>query len=260
MLNLLAGITQQQAGGAYTPDNVPDLAFWFDASDTGTITSTSGDVTALADKGPNGYNTFAAGNTTPRTGDHTRNSLNVLTWSSADALTHDAGSDVIDLAPFTACVVCYADALTSNFWRLLSSRRSATGAADFQSPNMSANRTNSTGSLQMTVAANGVSVASGYPTFSTATWVIVTVKATASGVSVQINQNTAVTASGTATIGLQRYLRLGNESTASFTPPGASNSGWVGRFGEWVGAAGDLTGSDLTDLQVHLAAKWGITL
>ncbi len=65
--------------GFIDPTSLPDLVFWYDASDTGTITETLGDVEGISDKSGLGND---AEQTTPslqgRTGDTTLNSLNVL--------------------------------------------------------------------------------------------------------------------------------------------------------------------------------------
>lgn len=62
---------------------VSGMVAWFDASDTDTITHSGGDVTAWADKSGNGYDaTQVVPGSEPRTGDHTINGLNVLTFKT----------------------------------------------------------------------------------------------------------------------------------------------------------------------------------
>jgi len=76
------------SSGGFTPADLTGLQAWYDASDTGTITASSGDVSQLDDKSGNGYHfTQGIGANQPRTGDNTINSLNVLTFNSSNSET-----------------------------------------------------------------------------------------------------------------------------------------------------------------------------
>lgn len=250
-----------QGGGAWSPADLADLAAWYDASDTTTITSASGRVSAFADKGPNGYNlSQGTGTRQPKTGAATLNGLNVLSWDGDYDMDYDAGSDAIDLAPLTVCAVVTADPTNNQYRRIISARRSATTTADYEAANFLLNRTN-VNTPTFNMGGNGVQ-ASG-PTGVASTGLLVTGKATASGVSIAVDGGTPVTASGTATISAMRYLRLGNECPATGNPPdtvGGASSEWRGDIAEVVLVAADLTGTDLDNLQTYLADKWGITL
>lgn len=65
------------------PTDISDLVHWYDASDTGSITDSSGDVTVLAAQVGNDLDDVVG---TPRTGDDTLNSLNVITFDGASRL------------------------------------------------------------------------------------------------------------------------------------------------------------------------------
>ena len=69
-----------------------DLMLWLDASDTSTITESSGSVSNWADKSSNGYNfPQSTGGLQPQTEVDTQNSLNVLTFNGSKELNWDAG-------------------------------------------------------------------------------------------------------------------------------------------------------------------------
>ena len=63
-----------------------NLQLWLDASDTPTITASTGDVTAWADKSGNGNNAPTAAGT-PRTGDATENGKNVIVFDGLSQLS-----------------------------------------------------------------------------------------------------------------------------------------------------------------------------
>jgi hypothetical protein len=86
MLEALAGITQQQGAGGFNPSDISGLVGWWDASDSGTITSSNGDVSQWDDKSASGLNVSNAGSNVPQTGINTLNSLNVFSFDSGDRL------------------------------------------------------------------------------------------------------------------------------------------------------------------------------
>lgn len=64
----------------WTPSQIPTL-FWYDASDTSTITATGNIISQVNDKSGNGYNlTVKGGQTGPSTGTRTLNGLNVIEY------------------------------------------------------------------------------------------------------------------------------------------------------------------------------------
>jgi len=77
---------------ALTPPSIPNLAAWYDAADTSTITSSGGAVSQWNDKSGNGYNvTQGTGASQPGTGSATSNGLNVLTFDGGDHLIMPSG-------------------------------------------------------------------------------------------------------------------------------------------------------------------------
>jgi hypothetical protein len=85
------GIT---ASSVWTPLELPGLAGWWDASDTSTITASSGSVSQWNDKSSNGRNVSqGSGAAQPTTGASTRNGLNVLDFDGGDFLLAATASD-----------------------------------------------------------------------------------------------------------------------------------------------------------------------
>ena len=69
--------------GGWSPTDLPDLEAWWDASDTASIIASAGDVSQLNDKSGNGRHlSQATAALQPRTGDSTRNGLNVLDFDA----------------------------------------------------------------------------------------------------------------------------------------------------------------------------------
>lgn len=83
------------AGGEFSPLNLSPLA-WYDASDTGTITESSGSVSQWDDKSGNNNDVYqGTGAAQPTTGTRTLNSLNVIEFDGgSDYLT---GGDILDV-------------------------------------------------------------------------------------------------------------------------------------------------------------------
>jgi hypothetical protein len=93
------------AAGGFSPDDISGLVGWWDASDTSTITSSSGDVSQWDDKSGNARH-FAQATSArrPKTGAHTINSLNVISFTSASQHYMDTGSFTL-AQPLTAIFV-----------------------------------------------------------------------------------------------------------------------------------------------------------
>lgn len=86
-----SGITIVRYPVDYAWSGNPDL-FWFDASDTASITESAGLVSAWGDLTPNGFDLAEAANR-PTTNATTKNSLNVIDFDNTDYLTASAAGD-----------------------------------------------------------------------------------------------------------------------------------------------------------------------
>ena len=97
------------ATASFVPTDIAGLVAWYDASDAGSITESSGAVSQWDDLSGNGYHlTQSTGSLQPTTGTRTQNGLNVLDFAG-DILT----VAVTETSPWTAFVVCYPDAVAN---------------------------------------------------------------------------------------------------------------------------------------------------
>lgn len=102
--------------GGWTPADLASLVAWYDASDTATITQSSGAVSQWDDKDNSGNDqTQATGNKQPTTGTDTQNSLNVLTWPTGnDDVLENTSFANLPAGDFTLFAVYKRDASASN--------------------------------------------------------------------------------------------------------------------------------------------------
>jgi hypothetical protein len=97
---------------SWTPSAITTKS-WYDASDTSTITASSGVVSQVNDKSGNNFHleVLTAGKTGPKTGTQTLNSLNVLTWDTVgqvlenDAFSHNQESNALYFSVIFKCVI-----------------------------------------------------------------------------------------------------------------------------------------------------------
>lgn len=91
------------AAAPFTPASLPNLYAWYDASDTATITQSSGAVTQFNDKSGNGHN-VSQGNASfrPTTNLHTVNSKNVIFFHDQEL---DSAASFSLTQPFTVFMV-----------------------------------------------------------------------------------------------------------------------------------------------------------
>ncbi len=117
----------------FNPKRIPNLALWLDASDTTTISATSGSVDTWSDKSGNGRNFTAVLTQRPTTGSATLNGHNVVRFDgSNDFMTGSSGLYGLSTASNTiiavvkpvvkqiANIIAGADGSTGR-WRLLAS-------------------------------------------------------------------------------------------------------------------------------------------
>jgi hypothetical protein len=101
---------QYAHGMSNYPTTVPTPEFWVDADDAQTITDTTGNVTAWDDKSPNSRHLDNVRGT-PRTGDTTENSRNVIDFDGTEDL-YDTADFMWDLVGHTALVAGSTSAST----------------------------------------------------------------------------------------------------------------------------------------------------
>lgn len=240
----------------FIPTSIPNLLFWFDAADSSTITSSGSPalVSQWNDKSGGARNaTQAVSASQPSTETRTINGLNALTFDGVRFLTYSAASDTIDLSPISFFAVVEFDTL-SGYRRIISSRRSATGTADDQSPNMS---------LLYIVDNDVISFASA----ATYADVIINPQVGVPYVFDGFGNNNdhagysqwAINegAGTTTAIANQRYFRIGRSCTNSGNPPGSVN-GHIGTIGEIIVYNADLLWSQRLAVRQYLRRKWSV--
>jgi hypothetical protein len=243
--------------GTFAPTDIVGLAAWYDASDS--LTVSGGQVSGWADKSSHGRHLAQPGAEKPTVIAAAQNGLDVVNFAN-QFITHDAGTDQIDLAPMTLFVVARdADSTqtTSTWRRLVSSRQSATGPHDYQAPNFAVNKVNLSRDLSGSI--NGVGF--GSAPYVSGAYFIAEWTGTADVCTVRVDGGTVVSASGNAMPGLQRYLRVGHQCSGSSNPPGRdAGADWAGQVAEIVVYNAALTAGQTTDVRSYLASKWGVGL
>lgn len=104
---------KRAAGGGVLPSDIAGLAGWWDAADTGTISTSGSSVTSWADKSGSGPS-FDPPGAAPSTGIVTRNGLNTISFDGVDdSLQMSTG--LVDLAvqPFTVAFAVKQDTKVS---------------------------------------------------------------------------------------------------------------------------------------------------
>lgn len=236
----------------FNPNNIENLYMWFDAADASTITASSGAVSQWNDKSSNGFNVSqGTGSAQPTTGSSTLNGLNVISFASNDQLTYSAASDALDFSPLTVFLVARYTATTNQFQRFFTSRRSATGAADFQSPNMTVQMNTATPVAIFVAAGTGANngvTQNNYFLFDGVSNGS-TVNASADMRPANVNN--------TGSIANQRYFRIGSECNSLGNPPIADSSGFLtGDIAEIILYNRELTLSERRAVRQYLQKKW----
>ena len=246
----------------FTPlDLSPTL--WVDASDTSTITEVAGAVSQIDDKSGNSRNfTQATAAAQPTTGANTQNGLNVLTFDGdGHFLTHDAGSDIIDLSPMTTFMVLYdnnSSQTGSRFRRALAMRRSAQLASDFQTPNFLLYKNDSTRAMGIISRA----ISTGTITYTNEQWFTATIKASATGGSLQIDDGSPLTTASNNAPDNMRYVRIGATASSGGNPPAPTIAAvpeyWGGFVAELIIYNATLTDTQITEVRNYLNVKWDL--
>lgn len=247
---------------AFSPDDIAGLRVWWDASDSATITKDGSNlVSAWNDKSGNGHHLAVAGSEHPTWVSAAKNGLDAVQFigdgANGDYLTHDAGSDAIDLSPLTVFIVCVLDATQSSSARILSARQSATLTNDFASPNLIVSRVGGGDNIDAYI--DGVNQTA-TRSYTDDTWIIYECRADGSStMGHRINGGTESTKSSASVPGNLRYLRLGQACVTSGNPPGVSgNEDLYGKIGEVIIYNAALDATQRTTVRDYLNAKWAV--
>ena len=201
-------------------------ALWLDASDTATITASSGSVSQWDDKSGNGRNvTQGTAAAQPTTGTRTLNGLNVVDFDGNDFLSR---ATFVTTSTFFIFLVVDLDVTTGDRWIIATSAENVIfgiGANQYRliqgsnlyggSPDTNPHVLRATFAATDTVRVDGVQVASGN--------------------------------AGTATMG---SFLLGGKSAVTAPINGA--------IAEVIIVDGTLTAQQITDTETYLATKWGL--
>lgn len=213
------------SGGAWAPTDLAGLVAWWDASDTATITDTSGAVSAWADKSTNEYSLAQASPTKqPTTGATTLNSLNVVTLDGGDDLVSSVA--IAQSQPFTIAAV-WKDTPGNSRWYA------------------------SAGNTVQYGSALGIYAGTGFlngPAYTANTWAYSTHIYNGSSSVARLNGSAGSTGNPGST-NMSGSLWLGSRSGSFYL---------TGAVAELIVASGALSGTDLTSLETYLADKWGL--
>jgi hypothetical protein len=216
-------------------------ALWLDASDTATITASSGSVSQWNDKSGNGRNvTQGTAAAQPTTAAATLNGLNVLSFDGEDNLVSSATWTLAQ--PMTVVVVFTTGAIQAQYSILWDGSRVATGTralmharnADFASESTMYATTNVvTGALSPSTNYAWAAIFNGASSVSRR-----------NGVSTNLASNP-----GTAGI-INGIMLSGAISTTRFT----------GTIAEVIVVGSALSAQQQSDLSTYTSSKWGVTL
>jgi hypothetical protein len=235
------------ASGVFDPRTIPDLAHWYDASDSTTVTQDSGRVANLADKvgGINAANSVT-GSTQPEYITGGRNGRNVIRFVAGQStelilssgVTFGTGGNLI----FTSVCVYFRD----NSTHILGSMGFNIGV------NISYHHflSNTQMGSHTSAAATNFNLASNA---GTGGFIITTARNAGTSCVMRLNgvQYTDTTSTGVTNITARNSTRIGRTNVSGYM------TGDIGEFLMWQRV---LTADELAALERGLARKWGIPL
>jgi len=248
--------TLASAGGGWTPAELTNVAAWYDASDTATITSSSNLVSQWNDKSANAKNLVqASSGNQPSTGLSTQNGRNLIQFADSKALqaTGTAGY----WAPFSSqktliAIACIPETNNGNF---LSTNSKASDISGFEIEWQDTNQ------AKMLVASSGAYVVinqqngtiTNRSSFAVFTYVTDPANGTAANRSEVYENNSTATKANTQTASPDTTV------SSSLLMGMTDSTGVSTKVGEIV----MVTGADATEdnrllLKTYLMAKWGI--
>ena len=236
----------------WTPASLTNLLGWWDASDATTFTYSSGVVVSQwNDKSGNNRHFAQSTVASQPSRNATLNALAGVTFDgTADYMTVDAGSDIIDISPWTFwCVVDFAARIDSD-GRIMSARRSATGAADYQSPNaILAWRNGTSDNISAMSAATTSPIVTGG-----AAPMIIGSRMSGSQVFSRVATTESAGTAATAPANM-RYFQLGALANLAGNPPQGNANRFAGAIFEAFICNASVTA---TDAVTYLSTKWGL--
>lgn len=221
---------------AFTPLSLTNLIAWYDFSDTATITTSSGAVTAVTDKSTNGYTlSQSTSRRRPSSGTRTINSLNVLDFDGSDSLENFSFDSAFGQNDNNSYFVLEDD--TTNYvWPMRAKNSSTNGWVGFNFLGSNAIR-----------AIHNTSFSVNTLTFTRDTNTqMVGFRRTGTNL-LAFRDNTEDTADTNAVNVTTDNITIGGEN------PGGDFDGGIGE----IVLAGSMTVQEKTDLQAYFASKWG---
>lgn len=248
----------------FNPLNIPNLVAWFDASDSTTITASSGAVSQWSDKSGNGYPiTQSTAAAQPTTGSTTLNGLNVITFDGGDELNSAYSYGQFRSAQKTTVIaVVKSDRISAASEGLVGAERSS--SYDFTSGWLLERRTSY---LAWTVGYGGASASSIYYNLrrfsnSSTSWMIYSADVSAA----------SATVNGYVNGSAQTYTTFdGSMATSSYLSSATSdhrlNVGgrgfltgyrFKGAVAEILVFSRQLAATEYTALNTYINAKWAV--
>jgi len=259
-------IASSKPSTPFNPSSIANLKLWLDASDTATISLSGNAVTQWNDKSGNGFNvTQSTSAQRPSSGINTINSKNVLTFGGDDVLQAASGADWTFLHNATGSTV-FAVAIDDN-------------TVDFEYSIFADSVGSSERGCALRIALDGANPRTLSPFVSTGGGSGTLVSLISGGT---FTAGTAFYTSGiwdnsNATLanrslwrqngGTQFGANAQDDSPTASNPARAlcignnTNSGsyaYTGKIAEILLYSGVLTGTDVTNVNSYLSAKWGI--
>lgn len=223
---------------SWLPTDVNGLVGWWDASDTDTITESSGKVSQWDDKGPYGYDlSQGTSDNQPLTGSNSQNTLNLITFDGSNDLLSRTTTPTWAQYP-TIIIVCSMGVGEEQWWTQANSAVAgifgrALGGSDYQN-------------LYVYGASGGFTYNFGTGAFPLT---IVTAQWGASGAGLMRLNGTQV-ATGTATMnGTETGINLGRPSG------GLSPNGDIA---ELIIYDSQISADDYANAEAYLNAKWAV--
>lgn len=243
------------APAAWAPSDISGLTVWLDASDSATITSSSGAVSQWTDKSSNAYAfTQSTAGAKPTTGTRTQNSKNMLDFDSGDLLAASSGPQLNSMTLFVVEVHdTFGGGTGGRIWSIANTSLDRSVGLVNNAPYTQA--------YTMTILGSGGGSYDRYTANSSAT------TGTARYVTFRhtyaIDPTRNIYINGSANDGASPFTATTNPSnTSGYTMRVGNNSGlsvgFDGGIGEMIIYNSALSSTDRATVESYLATKWGL--